>query len=305
MLIDRNARPWILGSGLLLAAAVAVYIFQARRTEILTGGSWLGLSYGAVGSAMILVCMLLSARKAMRRSAKLGRTFQWMQAHVWLGLISYPIIWLHAGFRVGGTLTTFLMVLFTAIWLSGIVGLFLQRSIPRQICNELPAATVYEQISHVVAELRGKAQMLIDRMVGQLAGAVPAGAQRAASADAMIRRSGGLTAVRSEEAVATLRTHVELHVTPLLADAPRLGGGVKGMRVAENFVAIREQMPDVVWPALAELEEVVRERLQLARQHRLHSILHGWLLIHVPLSYLMLILSIVHALGALPFARLR
>lgn len=305
MLIDRNARPWILGSGLLLAAAVAAYILEARRTEILSGGSWMGLGYGAVGSTMIVICMLLSARKAMRRSARLGRTFQWMQAHVWFGLISYPIIWLHAGFRVGGPLTSTLMVLFTLIWLSGIVGLFLQRSIPRQISSELPAATVYEQIGHVVAELRVKAQILIDRMVGQLSGVTPAGEAATLSAEPAVRRPAGAFARRPEEAVAALRTHVETHIVPLLADRPvlRSSRALNGAGIAEQFVAIREQMPDVVWPALADLEDVVRERLQLAKQRRLHTILHGWLLVHVPLSYLMLILSIFHAVGALPFAR--
>jgi hypothetical protein len=48
----------------------------------------------------------------------------------------------------------------------------------------------------------------------------------------------------------------------------------------------------------------VDERRELERQRRLHLWLHGWLFVHVPLSYAMLIFTAWHIFGALRFASL-
>jgi hypothetical protein len=53
--------------------------------------------------------------------------------------------------------------------------------------------------------------------------------------------------------------------------------------------------------ALHDLEVMCEERRQLARQRRLHRWLHGWLLVHVPLSYALLLLSAVHAFQSLRY----
>ena len=53
--------------------------------------------------------------------------------------------------------------------------------------------------------------------------------------------------------------------------------------------------------SVAELESICEERRQLADQKRLHHWLHGWLLIHVPLSLALLLLGAVHAVIALRY----
>jgi hypothetical protein len=50
-----------------------------------------------------------------------------------------------------------------------------------------------------------------------------------------------------------------------------------------------------------ELEAICEERRQLAQQKRLHHVLHGWPLVHVPLSTALLLLSITHAVVALRY----
>ena len=51
--------------------------------------------------------------------------------------------------------------------------------------------------------------------------------------------------------------------------------------------------------ALDELEALCRERRRLAEQERLHGWLHGWLLLHIPLSAALLVLGVAHAVTAL------
>jgi hypothetical protein len=50
-----------------------------------------------------------------------------------------------------------------------------------------------------------------------------------------------------------------------------------------------------------DLESICEEARQLERQEKLHHLLHGWLLIHIPLSYALLLLSAVHAVMTLRY----
>jgi hypothetical protein len=52
-------------------------------------------------------------------------------------------------------------------------------------------------------------------------------------------------------------------------------------------------------PHLDQLEELCRERRQLAEKERLSFWLHAWLLLHVPLAAALLVLTLAHAASAL------
>jgi hypothetical protein len=51
--------------------------------------------------------------------------------------------------------------------------------------------------------------------------------------------------------------------------------------------------------ALDRLEELVRDRRRLAEQERVWRWLHGWLVLHVPLSAALLVLGVVHVIMSL------
>jgi hypothetical protein len=52
---------------------------------------------------------------------------------------------------------------------------------------------------------------------------------------------------------------------------------------------------------VGELEAICDERFQLAHQKRLHLVLHGWVLVHAPLSFAVVLMSVVHAVMALRY----
>jgi hypothetical protein len=52
---------------------------------------------------------------------------------------------------------------------------------------------------------------------------------------------------------------------------------------------------------VADLENICEEERQLIRQRRLYLWLHGWLLVHVPLSLVLIALGGVHAAVALRY----
>ncbi|MGH7333770.1 MAG: hypothetical protein ACREKS_13715 [Candidatus Rokuibacteriota bacterium] len=307
MLLDSSHRGWVVASLILFVLALAVYIPYARASlHGPSGGSALGLTYGVTGLALMLYAGLLGARRQIP-TWRLGRATTWMRGHLWLGLLSYALIAFHSGFQLGGALTVILMLLFTIVILSGIYGVLLQQFLPRAMLTNLPLETVYEQIDSVVAQLRDEA----DELVAVASGAkVPAAAE---AAPASARRGGGGLQAGQTFAPPLVRARPTLvfplsNAAPLrdiyLSDIrPYLGHDLPGqsrlgsaMEATALFSGLRARLASPLHSALSELESICDERRQLAHQKRLHHWLHGWLLVHVPLSMALILLSVVHAL---------
>jgi hypothetical protein len=297
--VNRDSRAWIIACLLMLAAATALYVAECRAAAAHagpSGGSWYGLVFGGAGYAMMLFALLLGLKKRLR-TMRIGRAYHWMQGHVWLGLLSYPIILFHCGFRWGdGLMTQTLMWMFTVVVVSGILGLVIQQYMPAKLLREVQFETIYEQIEHVVERLRMDADELMKQAVSASGGeafemeVVPAG--------------GHATTVAETNTLAahTLTDFYKTHVQPFMADVIPARTKLKtesGAKVA--FDQVRGTLPNIMHEALDDLASIVEERRQLAHQKRMHHILHTWLLVHVPLSYALMLLGAWHAVYALRF----
>lgn len=303
MLINKDSRGWIIACLLLLAGSAIVYFalpgYGHRRLDGPSGGTPEGLLFGVAGFAMMLFALLLGARKRVR-TMRLGRAYWWTQGHVWLGLLSFPVILLHGGFKAnfwGGTLTQVIMWVFVVVWLSGIVGLILQQIMPTRLLNHVPMETIYEQIDHIIAQLRDEAKRIVSAVQDKPQeepyefDAVPAGAATAVA-----------PARTSVEAETKLATFYQVQIEPVLADRMPAGATLARDRdAALAFSQLRDSMPPALRQPVEDLREIVEERRQLARQKRLHHVLHGWLFFHVPLSYGLMVLAAVHAVQALQY----
>jgi len=161
MRIDRTHRPWMVGTSVVFLAATIVYVAYASRTPGgPRGGTVIGLAFGIAGYALMLFEGLLGARKKAP-VWRLGRAQTWMRGHLWLGLLTLPLILFHAGFAFRGALTAVLMVLLVIVVVSGILGAALQHYLPRTITTRVPMETIYEEIPHVRAQLREEAEQLV------------------------------------------------------------------------------------------------------------------------------------------------
>src|SRR5437879_5500895 len=132
------------------AAGASFWYFwsSAGRADWPGGSSIPGFTFGIVGGLICIFELLLWWRKKVR-TWRIGRTQVWLRAHIWLGLLSVPLLVYHSGFRLGGTLSTVLMVLLFVVVASGIWGLVLQQVIPRRMLDEIPAETIYGQIDRL------------------------------------------------------------------------------------------------------------------------------------------------------------
>ena len=130
-ILDFAARPWLYAClGIFIFATAAYIPYELYFDDGPRGGSWPGLIYGFVASASLLVPMLIPLRNRFR-ALRFGKPALWMQAHVWFGILSYPLAIFHAGKIVfHGLLSQVLMVVFTLLLISGVACLFLQKALP-------------------------------------------------------------------------------------------------------------------------------------------------------------------------------
>lgn len=300
MLIDRSHRGWAIFVLMALALATSYYvIYAASAANGTEGGSFEGLVFGFTGTACIFFAAFLGVRKK-RPTWRIGRAAWWLKGHLWLGALAFPLILFHAGFGWGGPLTSVLMGCFWLVFLTGLFGLFLQQVMPRLMSNQLPQETVYEQLDHV----RG---VLLDEAIAMVRST---GARRAVSRP---QKQGAISGRVMESRPATEPTDEDASRRPLalfLDDEMRpyfRKNGARESRLcspharAALFADLRSRLDPSLHSIASDLEAICDQRAQLETQRKLHHWLHGWLLVHVPLSWLMVVLTVAHAIGALRF----
>ena len=136
-------------------------LIQTPTEHHTVGGTPLGLAFGAISLGIFVFAALLSLRKKVPLW-RIGNVQRWLRAHIWLTFLTIPLILFHSGFRLGGPMTTLLMVLYAIVMVSGIYGLILQHVMPRLMKERLPAETVFEQIPHIRAQLCLAAEKMRD-----------------------------------------------------------------------------------------------------------------------------------------------
>lgn len=321
MLIDPKTwhqhRPWVLASALLAVISTGWYFYCSHGAPNWPGGSSLpGFTFGVVGGLIILFEMLLWWRKQVR-TWRIGRTQVWLRAHIWLGLLSVPLIVFHSGFQLGGQLSTILMVLFLIVIASGIWGLALQQFLPRRMLDRVPAETIYSQIEHVMGQHREEAERLIlavcgpDGAPGDSETASEAGESSAIPLTIGALRTAGsvqgkvlLTDVPSAPVANSepLREFFHSQVRPYLQHGSSSGSALQNVsRSAVLFQDLKIKLAPAAHDALAALEGLCAQRRQLDVQARLHFWLHSWLWVHLPLSAALVLLMFLHIWAALKY----
>ncbi len=163
MRIDHTHRSWLIASLAILGVSALLYgIYRPPASGASMGGTELGLAFGSLGLAFMIFAALLGARKRVP-VWRIGRAQTWMRGHLWLGLLSLPIVVFHSGFRYGHGLTAMLMTLLIIVVASGLFGAALQHYMPRMITREVTMETIYEEIGHVRAQLLEEADELIKK----------------------------------------------------------------------------------------------------------------------------------------------
>ncbi len=268
MIVDRKQRKWAVATlAAIVVSAVAYAIYAAFAPNGPSGGSPAGLIFGIAAASIFVFECVLTLRKKFAASL-IGRVQTWLRAHIWLGILSLPLALMHSGFRWGNGLAAGLMWVTLMVVLTGIAGIAFQQYLPRKMKESVERETIFDQIPYVVKGLLDQADEVFDPK-------------------------------------SVLQARYNQEIRPYLLHGPSGLAASERFQTQESIQSYFEELcttvPSSAHGALRNLADLCEERRQLAVQRKLHRWLHCWLVIHVPLSFGLLVLTVVHAVLALRY----
>ena len=248
----------------LIAVSVFIMVWHARllathpHLVYLTGWSLL---------ALMLYLTAFNARKKLA-FLPLVSARVWLQVHIYLGLLTGLVFLLHSRWRwPTGWFESLLSGLFVGVTLSGIVGWWISRTIPKQLTTvggEVP----YERIPIIRRSLREQAEALVVK-------GIPA-AKASTLADFYAGRLAGYFSGENN-----FWAHIfgsRRFLNTLLDQLAELG----------RFLNAEEKK------TVGQLADLVKQKDALDFHAAKQFLLRGWLFIHIPLTYGLLVFSFVH-----------
>ena len=311
MLINDSHRSWAWATALATLVSIALYLLcfhpemvpfkyrlpswfaiNPRPLHFSVGNTPLGLTYGIASFAIFLFAVLLSVRRKFPLWP-IGRVQHWLRAHIWLTILTIPLVLMHAAFRFGGTQTSIVMWLYIAVMASGFYGLILQNVLPQMMKDRVPLETVFEQIPYLMKQLLASATTLRDDL--KLALNVPL-------ASAGGSAHGPVAAFEPDPSAETIVKALEADALPFLGASGAGKGRLAQPRSAEEFFnVLRLQVKPEFHERVTALEGWCEERRQMDVQVKYQHWLHAWILFHAPASFLLVIVTAWHAIACLVF----
>jgi hypothetical protein len=113
-----------------------------------------GLALGIGGVVAMLMTLPYYLRKRWRALARLGTPTQWLEVHIFFGIVGPVLITLHTSFKFNGVISVGYWLMMT-VWASGFVGRYLYVRIPKTIRGvELSFTQIQEQLARTQRELQ-------------------------------------------------------------------------------------------------------------------------------------------------------
>ena len=263
-------------NGLLTVAAGAgliawhtAYDVSLYQPAYLTGWLLLGL---------VVFLALYNGRKKLSM-VPLGTAAAWLQWHIYMGFLAVLIFAMHVDWSIpNGMLERILALFFVAVAGSGLIGLYLSRRYARMLTRRTEEV-VLERIPQFIAELRGRAEAVV------LESAVETGSSSIAD-----YYSGSLSQFFAGPRNMRLHLQGSRRATFAL---------MTGLDVMTRYLDDKEMV------YAGRLRVLVERKDRLDYAYALQTVLKAWLFIHIPATYGMILLALVHLLLVYSFGGAR
>lgn len=263
---------WLLG---VLLVAILSGVYWTLDAALANSLRHPALVSGLVLFAVILLLTLFNARKKLPFLPLLKAT-TWLQVHIYAGLFSMALFMFHIGFKPPrGPLEIVLAALFVAVSGSGLIGLAISRWVPARL-------TVHGEnvIFERIPTLRTSVKQEVENLV---LASVPA-TQSTTIADFYKQRLRAYF-----ERPRHLWRHLLGYSKPLHALLAEVGAMDRYLNAEERKV-------------MGEIAEYIRVKDNLDFQLAAQAMLKGWLFVHIPLTYALILVGLVHGLLAWRFS---
>lgn len=249
-----------------LLAAYVIYSPLYPRHAYLTG--W------ALFAAMLFLTFF-NLRKRVP-FLRLGSASFWLQLHLYVGVFSGALFFVHIGWSwPAGIFHQLLAGCFGIVFLTGVLGLWMSRAFPRML-TDAGYETPFERIPFARRNLREQAEAIV------LAGVD--GQTSPIIADFYVKKLG-----RFFSGPCNRWAHLRRSRAPQAAHAFHFDEVERYVRKGEREM-------------LDQLRNLVTQKHMLDYQYSLQSALRLWLFAHIPLSYSLLIFSVLHLILVYAFS---
>ena len=252
--------------GMLIVAALVVLWFSSVLTTALRDTA------RASGWGLLAMIGFLAAYNLRKKLPvlPLGTSATWLQLHIYIGLLTAVVFGVHVGWRVpNGLVESLLATLYLSVFVSGVIGLFLSRSLPRRLTTR-GEEVLFERIPVYRKRIQSEVETIVfDDLEASESTAV---AQFYAD---RLRPFFAQTRNFWQHLVQSNRSRFRL---------------VKEMQAYGRYLNHAEQ------ELMERLVPCVEAKDDLDYQYSLQATLKYWLFVHVPLTYALLVFAVLHLL---------
>ncbi len=268
--MKRFRRQFFLGTCALLAMTWAALWAHRRFHHALPDYAFLT---GWILFGAMVVLALFNARKKLP-FLPLGKAETWLQIHIYLGFFTVVLLLIHLNFRLPrGWFETALASLFALVSASGVVGLFFSRTLPRRLATR-GGEVLFEKIPALRHALKAAAESL------------------ALGADAKSPFIAEFYTHRLAPFFSGPR-HFWLHVCESRRPLNALIAEIDDLRRFANTAESEK---------IERLAALARQKDGLDYHRALQLALKLWLFVHIPLTYGLMIFTLVHIILVFGFS---
>ena len=262
-MIRRSSVTFII-LGVITFALVALY---ARTTSLQLGNPAIVTGYTLLGLMLLLGFFNIRKRLSM---VPVGRGSLWLAFHVVAGVLAMAMFWLHTGtVWPEGTYERILTALFYLVSLTGIFGYIILRGLPRRL-TQTGIEVMYERIPTEIGEIREKVEALTLECT---------------------EKTGSDTV--AQHYIGTLNWFFR---RPRFGFSHLVGGDAAGHWLRGPGSAARRYLNNDEKEYFDQILELGALKILVDRHYACQDLMKKWLLVHVPLSMAVILVSIWHVL---------
>lgn len=255
---------------LILAAEIVclhlTYAGQMPHLSYLTGWALLGV---------ILLLALYNGRKKLPFLPLLSSE-EWLQFHIYAGLLTGVLFAVHVSYKIpAGWFQGVLAWLYLLVMASGFFGLFLSRTIPKRLTTR-GGEVLFERIPSLRRQLQEQAGQLALQSVAE-------------------SKSGTI-------ADFYLRELKDFFNGPRNCSSHWSGDGSPVNRLLTKISDVQRYLNEQERATLEKIAVLVRQKDGLDYHYAHQLLLKTWLFVHIPLTYSLLLFTVVHIVLVFAFS---
>jgi len=225
----------------------------------------IGHSLGAIGSSLMLILLLYSARKRLRFLRRAGNIRFWLNYHIWMGVTGPILVIFHTAFKFGGIVAISFWSMI-GVALSGVLGRYIYIQIPRTKTGALISVDELERQDKDFQDELTKKFKIPEDMI---------------------------------HAINQISSHKKLMKNDKFTSLFYLF--ISDIIIIAKLKSLKKQLKlkfKLESAGVREVLKITRRRAYLSRRidflKTAHKLLHNWHVIHRPFAIVMLLIMVIH-----------